>query len=372
MDSPNKHQIKGIGNLDKRFTWIGLGLFTMFITFLLGLNPTFTEVVYSRGLFALIRWVWDYTLGWIPFPLIYLLLGGLIYWVVSGLIASRKKRSIQPFRNQMAGYLFSLLAFISGVYMFFQFMWGFNYQRLPVERSMGLEVAWPDSAELIAEFQLVTEEIIEMRNRNPQFQEADFAFEEAYLRGLLATTLNKYGYSAPGRPRGKLVSPKGSLMHWGALGIYLPFISEGSVDAGLPTLTQPFTLIHEMSHGYGFGDEGTANFWAYLSCIESEEESLQYVGKLTYWRHLARLVYYDYPDQYTDIRHLITPEIKSDLELIRNTYDKYPAYFPELYSKIYDRYLKAQGIEEGIKSYSRVVALIIAWQEKEQASDQTQ
>ena len=69
MDSTNKQQIKGIGNLDKRFTWIGLGLFTMFITFLLGLNPTFTEVVYSRGLFALIRWVWDYTLGWIPFQM---------------------------------------------------------------------------------------------------------------------------------------------------------------------------------------------------------------------------------------------------------------------------------------------------------------
>ncbi|MEM6764576.1 MAG: DUF3810 domain-containing protein [Bacteroidota bacterium] len=365
MGPTKKDQLRGIGNLDRRFTWIGMGLLTGLITFLLSLNPTFTEVVYSRGVFVLIRWVWDYTIGWIPFPLIYLLLAGLLYWIISGLIASRKTRSIQPFRNQLAGYVFSFLAFLSAVYVIFQLLWGFNYQRQPIEASLGLAVAWPDSVELVQEFNRVTDKLTKLREKVSSASAEGFSFEEAYLRKQLVVTLEQNGYPTPGRPRGKTVAPKGSLMHWGALGIYLPFIGEGSIDAGLPEITLPFTLIHELSHGYGFGDEGTANFWAYLSCTQSSDIRLQYIGELSYWRHLARLVYYDHPEEYERVRDSLSPAIMADLDLIRKTYAAYPAYFPEFFAKVYDRYLKSQGIEEGVKSYSRVVALIMAWDEKQ-------
>ena len=47
------------------------GLCALLLRFIFSLSPEITETIYSRGIFVVIRYVLDYTIGLIPFPLLY-------------------------------------------------------------------------------------------------------------------------------------------------------------------------------------------------------------------------------------------------------------------------------------------------------------
>ena len=57
----------------------------------------------------------------------------------------------------MAGVGWSLLAFIGGVVFLFQFLWGFNYGRIPLEEQLELDVKPLSVKELKAELDLAIE-----------------------------------------------------------------------------------------------------------------------------------------------------------------------------------------------------------------------
>lgn len=45
--------------------------------------------------------------------------------------------------------------------------------------------------------------------------------------------------------------------------------------------------------------------------------------------------------------------------------DRYPDLIPALQYRVYDAYLKSQGIREGMLNYDRVLVLTHAWRAKE-------
>jgi hypothetical protein len=49
--------------------------------------------------------------------------------------------------------------------------------------------------------------------------------------------------------------------------------------------------------------------------------------------------------------------VKNDLRAIYNEMDKYPDILPTVRDVVYNNYLKAQGISEGIQNYSRILML---------------
>jgi phytoene dehydrogenase-like protein len=118
-----------------------------------------------------------------------------------------------------------------------------------------------------------------------------------------------------------------------------------------------------VSHGYGFRDEGTCNFWAYVACIRSADPLIAYAGHLDHFRTLAaHYLRYD-REAYFALREQLPTGIQADLDAINGNLRKYPDIMPELRYAAYDTYLKAQGIKEGIKNYSRVVMMVKAWKE---------
>ena len=69
----------------------------------------------------------------------------------------------------------------------------------------------------------------------------------------------------------------------------------------------------------------------------------------------------------TNICHVVGqfPEgIKNDLPAIREEMNKYPDILPAVRDAAYNSYLKAQGIDDGIKNYDRVTMLAHAWRLK--------
>lgn len=351
--------------IDSRWIWIALCLITLLIRVVLRNSPEFIEQYYSRSLFPLIRTIFDYTTGWLPFATLYLLLLGIICFILIKVFhKSKKKRSV---KKRIINFVFSLTAFVAAIVFLFLILWGFNYSRVPVEKQIGLEVKPLNKDELFNEFLKATEEleIAYLKIQHLNEQEIDVhvrtnAFEEQ-TRLEITTVFQKLGYPVPGRVRGRMLFPKGTLLRISTAGFYLPFTGECHLDPGLHALQIPYVMAHEMAHGLGIGDEGSCNFFAYLSCSSSDDPLVKYAGLLSYWRSVAAQYRRFDREHYKALRAKMNPGILEHLEYISLQMDKYPDIFPAVRDATYNAYLKTQGIEEGMKNYSRVLLLVYAY-----------
>lgn len=352
---------------DSRFIWIFLGVLALI--FRAVLSPETIENYYSRGFFIYFRKAADSVTHLCPFPIVYILFFILLFALT--LNAWRFFTSDGKFIHKCGRFAFSFFAFSGGVIFFFLLMWGFNYGRVSVETQLNLIAKKLTINDLKFELDSQTILINNLRKQIPAI--SDSAITAGFLprnlednvRNDLTRILSENGFPVPGKVRGRLLKPNGLLLRIATAGVYIPFTGEGHIDPGLHALQIPYVMAHEMSHGYGFGDEGTCNFWAWLACSTSENPFIRYAGELDHWRSLAGNYRFYQEEEYADFFKNVLPEgIKNDLRAIYAEMDKYPDIFPDLRNAIYDSYLKAQGIEEGIENYERGMMLIRAWQDK--------
>ena len=184
---------------------------------------------------------------------------------------------------------------------------------------------------------------------------------EKQLRGQLESWLEKHDFPTIGRARVKRIFPKGIFLRFSSSGLYFPYTGEGQFDAGLHPLQWPFVTMHEMSHAYGFGDEGTCNFLAYLAGTTSKDPVVAYAAHLAFYRTLATNYLRYEPEAYREFRANLPMGIQSDLNAINQNLQAYPDIMPRLRYVAYDTYLRAQGIPEGMQNYNRVIMLVKAW-----------
>ena len=345
--------------------WIGLGSLTVLVRILLGNFPHIIEKYYSQGFFLGIRTVIDSTVGLLPIPLIYLF---FIVLIISLFVKIRKLIQTHiSFKNTLGKIVFSLITFLFGLAFFFLVLWGFNYGRVPVEQTLKINPQPLSLVELKTELDQNHQAVVNARNQIPKISSSpiDATFLptdiENTIRKIVEEELHRLGYKTSGKVRGRLLTPKGILMRIGTSGVYFPWTGECNIDSGLHPVQIPFTLAHEFCHGYGFTDEGTCNFLAYLACIHSDNPMVQYSGFLGYWRYLASSYRRMDPENYKTYFDEIPKGILNDVIAIDKEIDKYPDIFPDFRDAFYDTYLKTQGISEGMKNYSRIVMLAKAW-----------
>lgn len=356
-------QGSGWGRVWRRWRWELLALSAVLLRAFL--PPTAIEWVYSRGLFQGVRLLFDGLSALCPFPMVYLLAVLLLGWLFWK--AHRFWRHRLPPRVRWLRMGKGLLSFFSAVVFFFLLLWGFNYGRLPVHRLMGFPLEELSLKDLRAELEHSTGELVTFRATIPGAGEEALAPEWPpglvdTMRRHLTAVLAKAGLPVRGRVRLRMLKPRGILLRISTAGVYIPFTGEGHADAGLHPLQLPFVAAHELAHGYGFGDEGTCNFLAYLACRRAEDPRIRYAGQLAYWRYVgANYRFYDPEGWQRFFEEQVPPGVKNDLEAIWAEMEKYPDLFPRLRDAAYDTYLKAQGIEEGQLNYSKVIGLVWSW-----------
>lgn len=352
---------------DKRFWWIALGIFTIILRSLASWSPELVESIYSRGIFIVIRNVIDHTIARSPIPLFYILLIGLVIWMIVSIVRSFKTQ--KSIGKRLANFGLNLLTIASIIVFLFLFLWGFNYARIPIETQINIDARKLNFDELKTELDDETEQLIAIIEEGSinwadslRSTEQIGAFETE-MRNLVIQTLKKIDYPTPGKVRGRILKPKGILLRFSTAGVYLPWIGEGHIDGGLHPLQKPFTMAHELSHAYGFGDEGSCNFIAYLACISSSNAYINYSGHLGYWRYLASNYRFSDRENYKNFYQKLPVSLKADLVAIRKNSLKYPDILPDLRDVAYDTYLKTQGIKEGLQNYSRVILLVRAYKQ---------
>ncbi len=334
-----------------------VGLATLLLGF--GLNafcsfsPRVYETVYLNGLFQLIRVVHDYTLGLLPIPSIYLIAPIFFYYFFKGQCGSIKS------------FLLAIATCLTWIIALFYLLWGINYTQPSLAESLKLKSANIDSTYIKDTFLKQTDLVSSLAERNINYPPIKAIENE--IRNQQEKLLAQWGVPTTGRVRIRKL-PAGSLLRLRTSGIYIPHAFEGHLDGGLYYKQHPFTMAHEMAHGYGYGDESVCNFVAYLTCIASDQRALVYSAELAYWRYLARYYAYHYPEEWSALRSSLSPALNTDLEAIQEHISKYKDIMPVMRDVIYDKYLKSHGVKAGIKSYNQMIELIAAYRQEENSN----
>ncbi|MBL7809143.1 MAG: DUF3810 family protein [Saprospiraceae bacterium] len=331
--------------------------------------PANTEAWYSRGFYLWVRKAWEWLFAWMPWPAFYL------FWIcaVAYLGYLGYKTWAQKSAVSRLGYLLvRLLAFSGFMVGSFFLLWGYNYARTPLAKQLFLQPEPLDSLQLWTALERETFEVARFRTQLAGGDTLPLSGQQLWpvsvedtVRLAVQQWLKSQGFPADSKVRGRMIKPDGLLFSFGASGIYWPWVGEGNLEAGMHPLRVLPAMAHEMSHAYGFGDEGVCNFIAYAALARHNNPYLAYVAHLDYWGDLARACRQQYPARFqTSFLPRIPVGILADEEDIRQQHARYQELAPAIRYQVYDSYLKAQGIASGMLNYNEVIMLVEAWQRR--------
>lgn len=345
-----------------------LGAASLLLLFAARENRAFADW-YSEHVYVLLVGSIGRITGLFPFSVaemgLYILLvwlAGRTVWLAAG--SWRKKRGFADWRLfggkvlLLAGVLFFLYAVCCGV----------NYGRTSFAESSGLGTVSYSVEELKALCTELTERVNALsgqvsRNSRGTAEMGENVEERAAdaMKNLNEVYEGFSGYYP--RPKKLLLSQ--ILSYQKLSGIYSPFTVEANINGDMAEYNLPFTACHELSHLRGFMQEEEANFIGFLACIRTDDTALQYSGYLTGWIYATNQLYRVDYEGYRELYDSLTPEALADLKENREFWRSYDGAVAEVSNQVNDSYLRANGQEEGVESYDRMVDLMMAYQKKE-------
>ena len=192
------------------------------------------------------------------------------------------------------------------------------------------------------------------------------------VRDAVLKEYNKIGYkegiNAPfnQHPHAKTMvfTPLSSMS--GVTGSMGPFFCEFTLNGDILPHDYPATYAHEFAHFLGVANEGEANFYSYIVCTASADKQVRFSGYYHIFFHVLNNVF-DILGEKEGERFLkhIRPEIIQLAKSDRHYWlSKRCKALDAAQDFIFELYLRGNHVAEGRKSYSGVIGLILAWEEK--------
>ena len=144
-------------------------------------------------------------------------------------------------------------------------------------------------------------------------------------------------------------------------GIYSPFTVEANYNREMPLYNIPHTICHELSHLKGYMREDEANFIGYLACVLSSSPEFRYSGYVMGWVYAGNALAAVDPDGYRTLRNQLPEAVLEDLAYNNRFWDRFEGKVAEVSTQINDSYLKAHSQEDGVRTYGRMVDLMLAY-----------
>ena len=321
------------------------------------MRPETVERWYATGLYPTIQARLTPLTNMMPFAVLDVLLVLTMVFVV--VCVTRAVRTVRRVRSPrpLAGLVWTLLTTASLLYLVFLVLWGFNYRRVPVARHLELSSAGP-SAQSVA---MLGAQAVSQLNRlhadahRIGWNEREWQDED--LRGAFHATQQLLSNAPPARV-GRIKSTLlGTYFRWSSVdGMINPFGLEVLANPDLLPWERPFVAAHEWSHLAGYANEAEANFVGWLTCVRGSVQ-MQYSGWMfLYWQIAGQLD----ADDRAELAEGLGSGPRADLQAIADRLRR--GQFPFLRNvswRVYDRYLKANRVDEGVRSYDEVVTLIL-------------
>lgn len=342
--------------------------FSILLTFVASSNSILTENIYSSSVYKGISQILSNITGILPFSLGEMLFIFIVlyipFWLVRTLIKIIRNKSEKI--KLIKSSIFSIIKVISIIYFLFVIMWGLNYHRLSLASLSNLKIEESSVDDLIG----LSENLVNKSNSLRKLVQEDKngimylpkghgdVFDRAYLGYDKASKLYPVLQGKYGNPKGVIFSE--AMSYLGISGIYSPFTFEANVNVSIPDSMIPVTACHEMAHQYGFAREDEANFIAYLTCNAHPNYDFQYSGNLLALIYSMNALYEADSASYRELYYTLDPAVRKDISYISQYWKKYEGPIEKTSSKINDSYLKANHQEDGVKSYGRMIDLLLA------------
>lgn len=289
------------------------------------------------------------------FDVLLLVLAAVPVFVVwRGVRAARAARSVRP----VLGALGTLAVFVAAVYLWFLLAWGLSYARPPLESRLDLRDVPVTTDDVRA---LAMQAVTLVNETHGSAHAAGFPDVHAVPSSLvdaLAAVDFEHGRVRPTVPG----RPKATALGWffraaGVDGMLAPFALETLVNTSLTPPERPFVLAHEWAHLSGHADEADANFIAWLVTTRADVASL-YSG----WLYVANDAAAQLPaDDRAEVLAALGPGPRADLEAIAARVAARVEVVQRASWQVYDQYLRTQGVDDGVRSYSRGIQLIVKY-----------
>lgn len=144
-------------------------------------------------------------------------------------------------------------------------------------------------------------------------------------------------------------------------GVY-SFTIEANYNRDVPDYVKAYTICHELSHLRGFMREDEAGFIAYLACIHSDNVNMQYSGILNALSYVLNSVYSNCGATiYTELYRSMDTQLMRDYYYDSKYWDKFETPVAEVADAVNNAYLVANAQTDGVKSYGRMVDLLLAY-----------
>ena len=307
------------------------------------LPPTLIERWYSRAFYPSLQSVLTPITNRVSIALLDV---GVLLLVIAIVVWFVRVRPITVRRVVTAG-----LTGAAVLYLLFVVTWGFNYRRVRLEEKLAFDrtrVTRDGVTRLANDAASRVNTLYVSGHAAP----ADLHRLEAAIADV-QRALGDWRVFRPGVPKSSLLS---LYFRKAAIdGMTDPFFLEIIVNPDLLPIERPMVLAHEWAHLAGYAHEADANFVAWLACLRGDGAA-QYSGWLATYEHAVSAL----P---RDARRTLTPLDAGPRADLRAMFDRYQRSSPRVRNAargVYDSYLRANRVDEGIASYSAVLRLMLA------------
>ena len=332
--------------------------------------------IYTTRIYPVIGTLLSPISGFFPFAVGDIFIALSIAWVILYPIYEIRLRKKRVF-GRVAEYLL-------WVYAWCYIAWGLNYSQPNIYYRIGMkpvEVSkakfkkfayqYADSLNALSNASLSNASLSNARKSISPDSIVDDALKNR-VRDAVLKEYNKIGYregiNKPfnQHPHAKTMvfTPLSSMA--GVTGSMGPFFCEFTLNGDILAHDYPATYAHEFAHFLGVANEGEANFYSYIVCTASADKQVRFSGYYHIFFHVLNNVY-DILGEKEGERFLkhIRPEIIQRARNDRHYWlSKRCKALDAAQDFIFELYLRGNHVAEGRKSYSGVIGLILAWEEK--------
>ena len=327
--------------------------------------------IYTTRIYPVIGTLLSPISGFFPFAVGDIFIALSITWVILYPIYEIRLRKKRVF-GRVAEYLL-------WVYAWFYIAWGLNYSQPNIYYRIGMKPVEVSKAKFKKFAYQYADSLNALSNASlsnaRKSISPDSIVDDALknrVRDAVLKEYNKIGYrEGINRPfnqhphaKTMVFTPLSSMA--GVTGSMGPFFCEFTLNGDILAHDYPATYAHEFAHFQGVANEGEANFYSYIVCTASADKQVRFSGYYHIFFHVLNNVF-DILGEKEGERFLkhIRPEIIQRARNDRHYWlSKRCKALDAAQDVIFELYLRGNHVAEGRKSYSGVIGLILAWQEK--------
>ncbi len=353
----------------RKMLWLLPALFFCVLSTLAFSYPQVIETVYSRAIYPYIMRPVSGITGVLPFSLGELLLYAFMLFLLLFVV----KTAVDTYRAKKGWWqvlvrrALTTAVIASTLYAAFVGLFSLNYARLPLAQTFDLDVAPASIEELQSTARRLVEKANALRAQIKAEQgdmRSDYASRMAILKSVPSyydgfALMTGMDFLGGGYGPVKPVLYSTGLSYAYIEGVYFPFTGEANINMKAPMLLFAASALHEAAHQRGFAREDEANFLAYYVGSYADDITVRYSTAVLAMTHVLNALHDADGEAYAKLDAMISVDVRHDVNDSNRFWKQYQGSVSEASAKVTDGYLKANSQQDGIKSYGRMVDLMI-------------